>query len=211
MTEKGIVAKLRATLRRPVDTEAKVVYVLAECRKLLDTYPPNPAPITLKIYCHWALHVDLTNPGTTLPFLTRVDEYVASVLAGGGNIALEHQMLEEFVLMKTFRDQFRQFLKAENLPTSICDKDSRWHRFLKHYAGVIEDGSLSCSAKKANALKHVDEVTITKGKAASKGSYLPFEFKWEILLLDKRKMTVELQAGKWGGGGEGISNKISIK
>jgi hypothetical protein len=211
MTEDSIVTKLRGILRGPVNTEYKVVYVLTECRKLLDTYPHDPAPIALKIYCHWAVHVDLTLPGTTLPFLTRVDEYVASVLDGGGNMKLEHDMLEEFVLMKTFRHQLTLLLQAYNISTSICDKDSRWHKFLKSYAGVIEDGSLSCSAKKANALKHVDEVTITKGKPANPDSYLPFELKWEILLLDKRKLTVELQAGNWGGGGEGISNKISLK
>src|SRR6266571_5397278 len=86
MTEDAIVRKLRTTLARAVDTEAKVVYILAESRKLLDTYPSDPSPIALKIYCHWALHVDLTLPGTTLPFLTRVDEYVASVLVGGKDL-----------------------------------------------------------------------------------------------------------------------------
>jgi hypothetical protein len=210
MTETAIVKKLRTALSR-VDTEVKVVYVLAETRKLLDTYPPNPAPIALKIYCHWALHVDLTNPGTTLPFLMRVDEYVASVLAGGKEVKLDYEMLEEFVLMRTFREQLKTLLQAYGISTSICDKDSRWHKFLKHYAGVIEDGSLSCSAKKASTLKYVDEITITKGKPASKGSYLPFELTWKIRLLDKRTLTLEAQAGKWGGGGEGISNKISIK
>lgn len=155
--------------------------------------------------------MDLTNPGTTLPFLTRVDEYVASVLSGGKEAKLDYEMLEEFVLMKTFREQLRALLQVYGISTRICDKDARWHRFLKHYAGVIEDGSLSCSAKKANALKYVDEVTITKGKAAAGDSYLLFELKWEILLLDKRTLTLEAQAGKWGGGGAGISNKISIK
>ncbi len=69
----AIVEKLRAILDDAVDSECKVVYVLAETRKLLETYPPNPFPFALKLYCHWALHVDLESRGTTLPFLQKVE------------------------------------------------------------------------------------------------------------------------------------------
>ena len=31
---------------------------------------------TLRLHCHWALHVDLVYSGTTLPFLRKVDRYV---------------------------------------------------------------------------------------------------------------------------------------
>src|SRR6266446_3118137 len=106
----AIVEKLRAVLSSGIDSECKVVYVLAEARKLLETHPTDPEPFGLKLYCHWALHVDLDSPGTTLPFLKRVDEYVASVLAGNTDIILEHRMLEEFVLLNTFREQFKRFL-----------------------------------------------------------------------------------------------------
>jgi hypothetical protein len=60
-----IVEKLRAVLSDEIDSECKVVYILCETRKLLDKYPTQPVPVTLKMYCHWALHIDLTNPGTT--------------------------------------------------------------------------------------------------------------------------------------------------
>ena len=62
MTANAIVDKLRAAISEPVDSECKVVYILAETRKLLETYPPDPLPFALKLYCHWALHVDLENP-----------------------------------------------------------------------------------------------------------------------------------------------------
>jgi hypothetical protein len=58
MTEDAIVTKLRGALSKTVDSEAKVLYLLAESRKLLETYPSDPRPIALKIYCHWALHVN---------------------------------------------------------------------------------------------------------------------------------------------------------
>lgn len=195
MSEKAIVEKLRAVLSGPVDSEYKVVYVLAETRKVLETYPPDPMPFALKMYCHWALHIDLDRPGTTLPFLERADQHAANVLAGSKNIVEEHQMLREFVFLDTFKLQFKNFLQIYNLPTAICDEDQRWHEFLKHYAGVIEDGSLSCSAK-SHPLKLISEVIFTKGRtvAAQQDFYVPFGLAWTIALLDGRKLTVEVKA-----------------
>jgi hypothetical protein len=195
MTENSIVAKLRIILSSAVDSEWKVVYILAESRKLLETYPPDPVPFALKLYCHWALHVDLESPRTTLPFLEQVDGFAASVLAGTKDPLAEHRMLREFVFLNTFRQQFKQFLQIYGLPTEVCDDDSRWHEFLTHYAGVIEDGSLSCKAK-VNSLKLVSEVVFTKGRASAswEESLLPFYLTWTIVLLDGRKLTVEANA-----------------
>jgi hypothetical protein len=195
MTEHAIVGKLRIALSGAVDSECKVVYILAETRKLLETYPPDPVPFALKLYCHWALHVDLSHSGTTLRFLERADKYVDSFLAGNKDMVEEHRMLREFVFLDTFRAQFKTFLQAYALPTRICDEDSRWHEFLKHYAGVIEDGSLSCKAN-AHSLKLINEVIFTKGRtvAASENFYLPFRLKWTMVLNDGRKLSVEVQA-----------------
>jgi len=85
------------------------------------------------------------------------------MLAGRTDIVAEHRVLREFVFLESFRQQFRQFLKAYDLPTELCDEDSRWHEFLTHYAGVIEDGSLSCTAK-GTSLKLVQDC-FYKGKA----------------------------------------------
>jgi hypothetical protein len=195
MTEDAIVSKLRNALSGAVDSEAKVVYILAETRKLLETYPPDPLPFALKLYCHWALHIDLGHPKTTLPFLEQVDGFAASVLAGSTNVLAEHRMLREFVYLDTFRKQFWKFLSAYDLSTELCDDDSRWSEFLGHYAGVIEDGSLSCKAK-ADSLKLVSEVVFTKGRASAswEKSLLPFYLTWTIILQDGRKMTVEVSA-----------------
>jgi hypothetical protein len=210
MTENAIIAKLQATLSDAVDSECKVVYILAETRKLLETYPTDPIPFALKLYCHWALHVDLENPKTTLPFLERADKYVSSVFAGNKDLVQEHQMLREFVFLDTFRQQFKKFLQAYNLPTAICDEDRRWHEFLKHYAGVIEDGSLSCHAK-AHPLTLVKEVIFSKGRTPAnlKEFYIPFGLAWTIVLIDGRKLTVEVQASA-SNGNEWISAATTL-
>ena len=195
MTESSIIAKLRNALSGPVDSEYKVVYVLAESRKLLETYPPDPFPFALKLYCHWALHIDLDHSGTTLPFLEKVESFAQRLLADNADIASDNRMLREFVFLETFRQQFRQFLQGIDLPTTVCDENSCWNQFLTHYAGVIEDGSLSCRAK-SNSLKLVSEVVFTRGRdnEASENPYIPFRFAWKIVCLNGSTITVEVRA-----------------
>jgi hypothetical protein len=209
MTEDAIIGKLHAVLSDEVDSECKVLYILAESRKLLDKYPPNPIPFALKLYCHWALHIDLSHTNTTLTFLKRIDEFVGSVLGGKQGLVLQYRMLQELVLLTTFREQLKNFLQAYGLPTAVCDDDARWHKFLKSYAGIIEDGSLSCPAKSAE-LNFVSEVTFNKGKTAKAGSYFPFDLSWRVRLIDGKTMTVEVQAEQLLGGFDAISHAISL-
>jgi hypothetical protein len=168
------------------------VYVLCEARKLLDKYPPDREPLALRLYCHWALHIDLHGVQTTLPFLQRVEELVQSLLAGSIDICKENRVFREFLYWDTFRHQFRDFLIAYGLPAAICDEEQRWGKFLTQYAGVIQDGSLSCRAAN-NGLTLVKEV-IFNGKPQQHKKPAQFEFSWDIILLDGRTMTVDVKA-----------------
>lgn len=188
--EESIIRKLKDILAGPIDSECKVVYVLAECRKLLEK-TPCPDSFALKLYCHWALHVDLDNPRTTLPFLEKADEYARSVLAGSRDITGENRALHEFVF-DTFRDQLRAFLKKYDLPTALCDEKQRWHEFLTYYSKVVEDGSISCSAP-TKKMGVISEVVFTRGREVP-GYYLPFGLIWTISLQDGRTLEVEVKA-----------------
>jgi hypothetical protein len=147
--EEQIVRKLREALRDEIKKEKDVVYILVESRKLLEDTKPGQPHFALKLYCHWALHVDLAGRDTTLPFLERVDSFVAGVLANNTNIVEEHRMFREFIFLDTFREQFKHFLASYGLPTAVCDENPQWHAFLKLYAGIVEDGTLSCNAQRA--------------------------------------------------------------
>ena len=192
--EDSVVTKLRALLSHQLNSECEVVYLLCECRKLLEKYWHGGAiPFALRLYFHWALHIDLDRRGTTLPFLQRVDAYAKSVLAGTTDFSLEQQMVEDFVFLETFRAHFRQFLNAYNLPTAICDDEESWHRFMENYAGVIQDGSISCQGEAAE-LAHVRKVTFTKCKPTDPNTYLPFGLSWTIELADGRNLAVDVWA-----------------
>jgi hypothetical protein len=89
----------------------------------------DSAPFALKLYRHWALHVDLSSPGTTVPFLKQVDSFVDGILSDQRDLAAEHRMFREFVYLDTFRDQLRDFLAKNDLPISICDEKAAARRW----------------------------------------------------------------------------------
>jgi hypothetical protein len=207
----GIVEKLRATLNGDMDSECKVVYVLCEVRKLLPAAKIEPNLFAIRFYCNWALHVDLWQESTTKQFMQEIDAYATRLLEGPENMPADHQMLREFVFLDTFRGQFLEFLKMNDLPTAICDDDVRWHEFLEHYAGVIEDGSLACGygGRGSGDLKKVQKVIFTKGRTSAPGSHMPFELLWQIHLLDGRILRVEVEASD-ALGGQFIGNHITL-
>lgn len=185
----SIVQKLRAMLSKNIESECEVVYILAGCRKLLEGENGSQPHFALKLYCHWALHVDLAGRDTTLPFLKMVDNYVENA-EQDREFGEQHQMFREFGSLNSFRELLKQFFQSCDLPTQVCDDDDRWNAFLAAYANVIEDGSLSCNAQPGD-LKMIRGVTFTKGRSL-KDAHLPFEMVWDIHLLDKRTLTVKV-------------------
>jgi hypothetical protein len=192
--QNAIVEKVRAELLGSVDTESKVVYFLCETRKILDYQDPKHLPSPLRMFCHWALHVQLTGKGTTKPFVEKVDAVVWNLLNGittGETVAAETALFREFAFFDTFRSELRGFLAAQRLPVDMCDDDDRWFDFLRAYAGVIEDGSLFCE------LTTITGVTFTKERSVLKDSRLPFATKWVISLKkpfrDFTKLDIELE------------------
>jgi hypothetical protein len=205
-----IVGKLARILRDRLDGECKVVYILAECRKLMEKYPPDPVPLALKMYCHWALHVDLTQPATTGDFLTKIDDFVHSVLSGSSDIVEEYRIFREFAFLDSFRAQFRAFLKSYDLPTQLCEEDRRWHEFLNYYGKVIEDGTLRCVSK-SRRLQFVSQVNISKAEPRPGDAIAPFDLAWEIVLQDGKIIDVDVYGAPMPDGQQMLVHGIQVR
>jgi hypothetical protein len=110
-----------------------------------------------------ALHVDLHGSDTILPFLQRVDAFVARRLAEPEDFHEDNQMARDFVMLDTFKVQLQDFLTRCGLSTDLTDDGECWMELVRHYAGVIEDGSLSFKAD-SQGRKYVKRITFTKRK-----------------------------------------------
>jgi hypothetical protein len=171
-----IVKKLDRVLQERIDSEPLVVYLLCEVRKLLDyeKHPPTP----LRMFCNWALHVDLTYPSNTRPFIQSVDAVVAAIVASGTTAALSAQqaLVQEFATFDSFRIDLLEFLSRHGLPTDLCVRDDLWFAFLEAYALVIEDGSLFCP------VTTIDAVTFSTRPPGMTPSDLSFAPTWLVWL-----------------------------
>jgi len=202
---KDIVGKLTTHLSKRIEDEPGVVYLLVEVRKLLERDDPDHNQGALWMYCHWALHVDLYSPKTTMDFLSRVDRWITNTVAyltptDPWQLIDEHRLLQDFIFLTTFRSQLRDFLSHYGLPTDLCDADEHWHDFLEAYSGVIEDGSLSAKANKHNVLSAVKQVIFTKGERLTDAHHVPFVIRWDIELKDGRTVKASLETVPHGGG-----------
>jgi hypothetical protein len=177
-----------------MDTERDAVYLMCEIRKLLDYADRAHKPTALRMYCHWALHVDLNRPGTTEPFVKRIDDVISKFMAGPltvEQVTLQHALVAELGFFERFRLDLRDCFRQHNLPTDLCDDDNRWFAFLEAYMGVIEDGSLLCN------LNNIQGVSFTKATATMTPNDLPFALKWVVWLQQpskEGKYTVEIRA-----------------
>ena len=63
---------------------------------------------------------------------------------------------------------------------------------MRHYAGIIEDGSLAIRAQN-HGMGHVKQVTFTKGRDAT-GEYdqIPFDMLWHVDLLDGGSLDISV-------------------
>jgi hypothetical protein len=201
---KDIVGKLTEHLRKPVDNEPSVLYLLAQVRKLLDRDDKADGNETLWMYCHWALHVDLTLPKTTMNFLKCVDRWITNTIAyltpsGPWTFHEECNLFRDFTFLSTFRQQLGDLLNSYGLQTDLCEVDKKWYAFVEAYGGIIEDGTLSTKADKQNELGAVKQVTFAKGETLTSDHHVSFVIQWNIELKDGRIVKTDVEtvpAGK---------------
>jgi hypothetical protein len=193
-----IVRKLREQLAQEVGTECQVVYILCEARKLMEKYGASPDLLALKLYCHWALHIDLCGKDTVGPFLERIDQFMYDSFDpnGHGVSPANQEAIRELVYLDSFRNQFRRFLEAYELPNDICSNDGRWGKFLAAYSKVIEDGSLIWKVPTVG-LKMIRGMTFTrKSMPPGTDSRNAFTIGWDILLRDGKTLALSLHSNQ---------------
>lgn len=168
------------------------------------------------MYCHWALHVSLSNPSTTSAFLQRVDAFIRKTVhpytedpAAPFSFIDEHQLFREFVYLDSFPSQLRELLDRYSLPANLCESDTERFTFLAVYAGVIEDGELSVRGRRNQHLEAVERVVFRKGDLSSwPASHTPFSLRWDIHLRDGRVCEAQLSANDTA---TGISHRLLIR
>jgi hypothetical protein len=157
--EDAIERKLRRELSsiEPM-TEARIVYILVEIRKLIERKNQKQQYFALDFHCSWALHTTMDRAGAER-ILRRFDE-AYEPLKDRRLAELPRTFANEFeatVGLKNFRTQLGEFLTAYSLPTNVIQDN--WTSFIRQYVAVIEDCPLTIK-ETAIPLKNITHVTV---------------------------------------------------
>jgi hypothetical protein len=155
-----ITEKLRAELNQPVTTEIQAAYIFVEIRKLLEQTTQKAAYPGLNFYGNWVVHTKLSASPIADEIVRLCDEHLYRQCNNTVDVALANKA-DEFFNERLLREELRTFLQISGLPIDICTDSSRWYRFRKTLAGVIEDVPLELRpSKDANPTHFVESVTV---------------------------------------------------
>jgi hypothetical protein len=149
-----IISKLRAELASSIDTEVRVVYLLANIRKILEQENSNDNFKYLKFHCNWALHSCLDRDQLAKEILDNFNQIHVRFLSGIDLPNLPSGLREQIEIiskMENFRKELSCFLQAHKLPDIITGRPDCWPRFLLLYAAVVEDCPLIFTQETGNA------------------------------------------------------------
>lgn len=166
-----LIYKLTRALKKPVQTECEVVYLMVEIRKLMDRREAErrkavpeedhrklrPEFPVLKLFCDWAVHINIEWNREAEPLMREFDGAVESVKAGNG-IPLSFL---EFLSLSHLREQFARFLKLNELPTRLVEEGHAWDRFLDLYSAVVSDCPITYTNRQM-PFKLISTLTLTK-------------------------------------------------
>jgi hypothetical protein len=178
-----ITQKLRKAIRsRARLTEATVVYIMVEVRKLLDStrtvHPDRRYPM-LRLYCDWIVHVELNGPQAQAVLKTFDAAYALRASGESRDSILEGE-IQRLIHLRTLRREFESFCAEFDLPTIKRDK---WISFIRRYADVVQDCPLTMNAKGLNNITKV-VVSVEDAIRPDESGYLWFRITWRMHGID---------------------------
>lgn len=174
-----IILKLRDLIRNGINTEAEVVYLMVQVRKLIESERLTDFE-NLKFHSDWVVHSKLSGRKAQ-EVLKQFDE--ANVLLRDG-IELEdlpsllRNEIDQLSKLDIFREELDRFLDGHSLPL-INSHEEGWTKFLLLYASIIEDCPLEMTAMATRA--SVEKVTVKLEKAQQLiGKERPYKISWIV-------------------------------
>jgi hypothetical protein len=184
-----ITRKLQELIAGGITTEAHVVYLVAQIRKLLEDLNADQYQ-HLKFHCDWPLHTKLDRSAAQR-ILVHFDAANISLRDGIelANLSVSlRQEINQISKMDLFRRELHDFLQQHSLP-QIDVGQNGWTKFLLLYAKVIEDCPLEIKSR--NSASSIERVTV-KVELANKlaGDQMFYKISW--IVLDKNGKTGDI-------------------
>jgi hypothetical protein len=154
MSQNQIEDKIKTLLTKGVESEAEVVYLLVEVRKLMDRVSYSDPD--LRMFCNWAVHPDLSHrqDGSTNILKEFDDALIREIDQGAGPLSIEH------CSFKVFRERLDKFIKTFQFLEQMMS-DAIWPYIATEYCNVVNESPITFNASKAD-LKYLSSAQIER-------------------------------------------------
>ncbi len=149
-----IVTKINREIQSGITSEAQVVYILAEIRKIIEQENSHDDYKYLYFHCNWALHY-LMRKSQAQKVLSYFSEAHTEITEKGNSQF--HGEYDAISKMDRFKDELSIFCNNQSI-TNFTNNAASWLKFIKLYVQVIEDCALVIESKE---LANQKRITIT--------------------------------------------------
>jgi hypothetical protein len=154
MGKPAIVDKLNREFHANLATEAQVVYILVETRKLLEQQNTLATFPAVKLCCDWAVHPKLDWGARDV--LKLFDDFEIEYVNKRAAIApADFKPLHGFATLSNFRGELIDSLAPHGVDVQPLKSDDYWRSFVRLYTGVIQDCPLEAREGKTTYVTRV--------------------------------------------------------
>jgi hypothetical protein len=151
----AILNKISQELSNDINTESKVLYLLAEIRKYIDgcsQKEKNKYP-NLYFYCNWVLHIELSH-SPAIKILNRFKSIFENIndLKKMSKIFIKQE--RNFYLFIDLKKELRNFIEANGLSTKLLENTNKWSRFKKLLVKILMEAPLVNEAGRVNRFSY---------------------------------------------------------
>lgn len=151
-----IVSKISDELRKGINSEAQVLYLLVQIRKTRQALGNRKT--LLDFYRDWACHVQLTHNNAVEIFLNRFETFVDSELSARDIASKFISTFPAFFKLDELKNEMKVFLTSESLDTTLTDNQNNWNKFAKHLLNILKDCSIKRSGSSGKIIELILEV-----------------------------------------------------
>jgi hypothetical protein len=169
----ALVDKLTAKLSKPITTEADVVYVLVEIRKLLARC--NVSRDDLKpiwFFCDWVVHIELDRKkGWANELLTFTDRILRRQISWNDLDPIDKDFMSNTFSLEAVRRSLSRWLADQGVRTIVFGYLPGWYWFVRKFGEVVSDCPL-----KLKGGDYIEEVTLQIVPGNASGTRLDMEW-----------------------------------
>jgi len=179
-----ILRKLTPILSGNPKGEADVAYALILMRKLLERDRRQDEFATLKFFCDWVVHTELSRRGAR-DQISRLDARLRNMNLANPNDIGQDLEIFRFISFDGLFNEMKKFCNEMGLARCWTGHPLAWTEFVKFYGEIVRDCPLEVKqAGKNPQLKRV--VLKAVSAVATDGELESFELEWELSLNDAR-------------------------